>query len=98
MHSSVQERGGAININHADVDIVNSEFRSNAAASYGGAIYSLISSLHLENTTFHSNEALAGGAIYNDRGQVTTQNVTFEHNIADERNGGSVYSLMGTMH
>lgn len=98
MHSSLQERGGAININHADVDAVNCEFRSNAAASYGGAIYSLISSLHLENSTFDSNEALAGGAIYNDRGQVMTENVTFENNVADERNGGSVYSLMGTMH
>ena len=98
LHSSVQERGGALNINHADVQVVNCEFRANAAASYGGAVYSLISDLYLENSTFDGNEALAGGAIYNDRGQLATENVTFAANVADERNGGSVYSLMGTMH
>lgn len=95
LRSSVQERGGALNLKHADVKVVNCIFQHNEAASFGGAIYSLSSRLAIENSTFQRNRALSGGAIYNDRGTLATRNVSFETNVAEQRNGGSVYSYLG---
>eukprot|EP01051_Picozoa_sp_SAG22_P019128 SAG22_NODE_3432_length_1715_cov_1.126238_2_plen_161_part_01 len=77
LRSSVQERGGAIRINHGAVEVINCRFLGNTAVSFGGAIYSFVSTLHLLNSSFEFNEALSGGALYNERGRLSVANVTF---------------------
>lgn len=95
LQRSVQERGGAIRINHGSLEVVNCQFRGNTAVSFGGAIFSFVSDIYLLNSSFEFNEALSGGAIYNERGVLSVMNVTFDNNTAVERNGGSIYNAMG---
>ncbi len=110
-------RGGALSTRSADIannvdarlDIMSSLFRGNIAETTGGAfdnyLYSSIkdvTAVYVENTTFESNSALRGGAIYNhgkaDMGGNTASmklsGVTFTNNIAKEY-GGAIYNEVG---
>jgi hypothetical protein len=93
--SSAQERGGAIRINHGKLDVVNCQFNGNVAVSFGGAVYGFFSEMYFENSSFTKNDGASGGGIYNERGLVSTVNVTFSNNSALEKNGGSFYNYMG---
>ncbi|MBO5739824.1 MAG: autotransporter domain-containing protein [Alphaproteobacteria bacterium] len=106
--------GGAIamrstdqgNNKDAKLDIVNSSFVGNVAATNGGAIYSTfynsenaVDNVYLSNSSFVNNKAANGGAIYNeglaDQGEnfasVKLQDLTFANNIASDK-GGAIFN------
>ncbi len=109
--------GGAIatrspdkgNNSAAKLDIKNSTFRENVAATKGGAIYTafynsqeVVDHAYVTDTKFFANEANEGGAIYNeglgDRGEnyatIRLNNVTFGGNGASSQ-GGAIYNGAG---
>ena len=109
--------GGAIatrspgkgNNSAAKLDIKNSTFRENKAATKGGAIYTafynsqeVVDHAYVTDTKFFANEANEGGAIYNeglgDRGEnyatIRLNNVTFGGNGASSQ-GGAIYNGTG---
>ena len=110
-------RGGAISTRSGDVannkdarlDILNSRFVGNTAKTTGGAIdnylYSSqkdITAVYIENTTFDTNNALNGGAIYNhgepdkegNEASLRLSDVVFQNNYATA-NGGAIYNEFG---
>lgn len=110
-------RGGAIATRRADLannkdaklDILNSVFKNNKAATNGGALdnflYSSVekeTAVYINNTTFEANSAANGGAIYNhgeeDVGgnvaSVVVSDSTFTSNTASA-NGGAIYNMSG---
>ena len=93
----------------AKLDIKNSTFRENVAATQGGAIYTAfhnskeaIDNVYLADSVFVANKANEGGAIYNeglaDRGDnfasIYMTGVTFKDNVASV-NGGAVFNGAG---
>ena len=110
-------RGGAISTRSADVannsdarlDILNSTFVGNTAATTGGAfdnyLYSSkqdVTAVYMQTVQFTSNSASNGGAIYNhgeadkagNTASMRLNNVTFVGNAADEK-GGAIYNQAG---
>lgn len=108
-------RGGAIatrsydlaNNKDAALDITNSTFTANKAATTGGALdnflYNSINaadSVYVANSTFTKNEAADGGAIYNhgelDKNNhaavITVKDSVFTGNTATN-NGGAIYNM-----
>jgi large repetitive protein len=73
--------------------ISGSAFLGNTATGDGGAIYTE-SSVNVVNSTFSTNEAVSGGAVYN-AGTTTLTNVTISGNTASG-NGGGVYNNYAT--
>lgn len=78
--------------------IANSSFKQNTAGDRGGAIYSNISSNVISDTSFNSNSARLGGAIFNDDKDKASNvakleliNSTFTGNKATEH-GGALYN------
>jgi predicted outer membrane repeat protein len=55
--------GGAITLVRADADLSDTEFRDNAAAGFGGAIYALGSRLRITRSVFERNKGRVGGAV-----------------------------------
>lgn len=100
------------NVN-ADLDVLNSRFTGNKAATKGGAIFSTfyssdkyVDSVYISESTFDQNEAAQGAAIYNegvpDKGGnlavMKIENSTFDGNIASSA-GGAIYNAGdGTIH
>lgn len=93
----------------AKLDIKNSTFRENVAATQGGAIYTafhnskeVVDNVYLADSVFVANKANEGGAIYNeglaDRGDnfasIYMTGVTFKDNFAYV-NGGAIFNGTG---
>ena len=55
--------GGAVTFVRADADVADSEFRGNASAGFGGAIYAIGSRLRVARSLFEGNKARVGGAV-----------------------------------
>lgn len=113
--NTTMARGGAIatrsydlaNNKDATLDITNSTFTANKAATTGGALdnflYNSINaadSVYVANSTFTKNEAADGGAIYNhgelDKNNhaavITVKDSVFTGNTATN-NGGAIYNV-----
>ena len=82
---NVNRRGGAI---YGDCNLTNCTLNNNQG-SYGGAIYSNISS-KLVNCTLNNNSAGYGGAIYVN-GSINLINCTLNNNQGDGGRGGAIY-------
>lgn len=93
----------------AKLDIKNSIFTENVAATKGGAIYTAfynsqaaVDFVYVTDTVFSANKAIDGGAIYNeglaDRGDnyatIKLNNVVFQNNNAYSQ-GGAIYNGAG---
>ncbi|QDT30331.1 polymorphic membrane protein [Gimesia panareensis] len=82
------KNGGGIyqyngNLDDATLTVLHSEFIGNEASSYGGGIFAEgVWSLDISSTTFDTNKALSGGAIYNKSGPMTIQESSFSGNQA----------------
>lgn len=84
-----------------DLSISNSIIKENTAASgNGGGLFvddRIIAALDIFSTTFQTNLAPAGGAIYLPSGSTLVgENVTFTSNEATGGNGGAIYASNGT--
>lgn len=78
-----------------DLTIINCTFKSNGGNNCwdGGAIFDANDgSLTIINSTFDSNTADFGGAVYSATGDVTVINSTFKNNLG-RYGGGAVYFL-----
>ncbi len=75
------------------VGLANLTLRDGKASSLGGAVFNN-GILSVSNSTFLSNTASSGGAIYNDfLGSVTIQRSAFQSNTANV--GGVIYNVNG---
>ena len=104
---ALEGSGGAIYSEDTDMLIYSTSFTDNNAADKGGALYAkdnkpwvIIPSIIIMNSTsFYSNGALAGGAIYTAfTGNITVNNSAFLNNTVftgmhnvESRNGGAFY-------
>ena len=102
--NTATDRGGAIYIDSdSTINISKSVFSGNSitdpSISQGGAIYNLgaDSVVNIVDSSFTSNEAVEGGAIYN-RGNLTITAKDSEINFMDNRatNGGAIYNAAGS--
>ncbi len=89
--------GGAIGMaNNADVTIQSTNFNSNTARTYGGAVHSAASDLTISNNTdFASNTAQYGGAVALSGTTANISGSDFTSNSASSY-GGAVYNINGT--
>lgn len=55
--------GGAMTLVRSDADLLDTTFRSNGSAGFGGAIYALGSKLRITQSVFEGNNARVGGAV-----------------------------------
>ena len=89
------EGGGAIYNDYTALNIVNSTFSGNiATGSPGGAIYN-DHIMNISKSTFSTNSAGTGGAIFNEGDDLTIANSSFSGNSATAAgdNGGGVANL-----
>lgn len=93
--SKYQYRGGAIATDaYVNAVIDGSTFKSNSGSSSGGAIgiYGASSNIEIKNSSFESNTAYNGGAIYaGGKATVTVSGITAKGNSA--RSSGAVIYL-----
>ncbi len=111
-NTSLVKYGGAIYSNiYGTVTLTNTEFLENQAYNLGGATYSVLSDLTIENCLFKHNKTTAptdessGGAIFTDGGRIDVGNGTItikdskfeenEANINGESNAGGAIYLYG---
>ena len=85
----------------ASATITNCSFDTNTALFNGGAIFNAIdSTLAIYGSTFTTNSATTGGAIYDFAGAVSVSNSTFSGNTAtgsQASSGGGIYNVLGTL-
>jgi predicted outer membrane repeat protein len=96
--------GGAIyldstqhpSISYTKLYIKNSNFKSNLATNYAGAIYNN-GTLSVNSCNFTSNSAstVSGGAITNAQGVLSVTKSTFNSNKAPKHYGGGIYNYRG---
>jgi predicted outer membrane repeat protein len=100
--------GGAITLVRADADLSDTQFRDNAAAGFGGAIYALGSRLRISRSVFERNKARVGGAVmfwgrrpkvniwstedWPDAPRVELRRTQFRGNTATAFGGGLVFA------
>ena len=96
-------QGGALYNLGSILDSEMNTFIGNWAYS-GGAIYNTSSGgggiIEMSDSLFERNDAQFGGAIYNDRGTITLNRVTFSENQtfdAGTAAGGAIYTDTGTL-
>ena len=95
---------GSIIYNDGFLTVNNSNFTSNYAGSYGGAIVS-VKNLKIDNCIFNDNTAtIGGGAIGLDKSQALITNTNFSRNYAVLKltinelcGGGAIYATNGEM-
>lgn len=95
VYDSTAEAGGAFYNMMGGLGVWTSAIHTSAASSNGGAILNAQGLLMLEDSTFESNTAVNGGALFNTVNAdiyVNIDTVIFEHNTALE-NGGAIYDL-----
>ncbi len=78
---------------NATANITNSTFRGNIASNLGGAIAGLVSStINVSNSSFFSNSAITGGAIFIDsQTSLRVNSSTFTGNSVNPGSGGAIY-------
>ncbi|MBQ2017056.1 MAG: hypothetical protein II208_00830, partial [Alphaproteobacteria bacterium] len=101
-----QNEGGSKNRNDGVLDIIDSTFVKNTAATDGGAIYNTFynsveaaGGAYVAKSSFVGNKATNGGAIYNDGTEdyngkhavLNLSDLTFADNIASDK-GGAIYN------
>ena len=74
-----------------NVTIINLKLTNGAGNNAGGAIYNNGGTLTVTNSTFNSNKANWGGAIYSTTNLAITSS-TFTDNHANTDNGGAIFS------
>ncbi|WP_298524320.1 C1 family peptidase [uncultured Methanobrevibacter sp.] len=86
-NSHAKYNGGAIYLSYTESEISNCNFTSNGVElndqgypTYGGAIFSDISTLNVDNAKFINNSASAGNAIYAYDTSYNIKNSLFENN------------------
>ncbi|MCA9979510.1 MAG: hypothetical protein KDD89_01705, partial [Anaerolineales bacterium] len=85
-------KGGGIYADFGEPNLTNVTFYNNTASGEGGGLYAIESAnvTTIQQSTFYSNTAVNGGAIYNTSGsEVLATNVTISGNHADEAGGGA---------
>jgi hypothetical protein len=94
--NSTLQAGGAI-INYetsALLIITDTDFNANHAGVKGGAIFNEDGEVSVSNSTFSSNDARSGGAIFNDA-VFTVNNSIFTGNQAER--GGAIKNFIGNL-
>ena len=87
INSHAKYNGGAIYLSYTNTGIDNCTFDSNGVSiiegypTYGGAIFSDISTLNITDSKFFNNVASAGSAIYTYDNSYNIKNSKFENNI-----------------
>jgi CSLREA domain-containing protein len=88
--------GGAVYLFDSTAVVTRTTFtdnRSTGSSGSGGAILSVGSSLTVVDSTFNSNSAVVGGALYNSvNGTLSVSGSTFDRNEATTNFGGGVYN------
>ena len=84
--------GGALRCSGStNIDADLCEFRHNSASVYGGAIEAREgSSFDVKDSTFSSNSAAGGAALYCYRSSPVISSCTFSYNTAGESGGGAI--------
>lgn len=98
IEDNTAKRGGAININRAYLELVNTSVTANKATTKGGGINAVSDSeVYILYSKLDSNKAQTdGGAIYALDSRVTFRNSTVSGNQSKER-GGGLLVVSGTM-
>ncbi len=74
--------GGAIDCSNCNINIIDSLFRSNACAGYGGACFVSEGNCFFQNCMFVDNKSCyTGGAIYCAEGKVRISQCLFKENL-----------------
>ncbi|MCE9616096.1 MAG: DUF1565 domain-containing protein [Lentisphaerae bacterium] len=91
--------GGAIGNNDADPLLQSCQFAVNTASTYGGAVYNsqVAAQVMAFDSSFTSNRAAAGGALFNGSWTVLS-NCVFRGNTATDTGGGGAAYLSGGTH
>ena len=96
-------KGGAIRQIGGTLNVQNSVFTNNTAASGGGALYTESGTLNISDSVFTGNSVGApndgnfdGGALYIGSGNVTIQNTTISGNFCGN-DGGGIYQSNGSL-
>ena len=109
LRSGKSNKGGAIYVQFAELDIMNSKFSSNRATVDGGAIWAYETHTTIVNTLFESNTAEEGGAIYSadlggdDGTSLAITGSTFTDNSAtgdigySRGYGGAIFNAKGSI-
>ena len=85
--------GGAIFTANADLKVTGCNFINNFGKYYGGAIYQIYGNMSLINSSFDSNGAKDGGAVFIfSKNGFSIDNNTFINNIANG-SAGAVYAF-----
>lgn len=89
---NIAANGGGIFLDESNATIIGSTFQDNQATATGGglAVFDLVSSVGVFNTTFIGNTAVSGGGLANASGTLVIENSTISNNVAT--NGGSFYN------
>jgi Dockerin type I domain len=83
--------GGAVNGYFADIAFDNMAFSDNFATLYGGAVFTILGNLQLDESTVTSNASKRGGGVV-----VVDGNLTIDHSIISDNvapTGGGIYFL-----
>jgi hypothetical protein len=96
-----KDNGGGMFNYDCSPTVTNCTFSGNEAWHGGGGICDYNSSLMVTNCTFSGNSALDGGGMYNENGNPTVRNCTFNWNLAwvsdsYNANGGGMYNKDGS--
>ena len=100
MINGVSDFGGAINLNNASLELIQSDFYFNRANIKGGAVYLNNSNLTIFDCYFNSNNAKGqyanGGGISSENSIISINKSRFFDNSADE--GGAIYSINSSLY
>ena len=90
LRAKTSSYAGAIYIENSATGVVSTSnhFKNCFAASRGGAISVVKTSLQDTSSSFYNNQALIGGSLYSDSSTVTFTNSVFNDNFAVD--GGAV--------
>ena len=99
MINGVSDFGGAINLNNASLELIQSDFYFNRANIKGGAVYLNNSNLTIFDCVFKHNIAknqyTNGGGISSENSIIKINITHFLNNTADE--GGAIYSINSSL-
>uniref|UniRef100_A0A7S2F8R9 Polymorphic outer membrane protein n=1 Tax=Octactis speculum TaxID=3111310 RepID=A0A7S2F8R9_9STRA len=97
--NNAAEQGGAIHMTDSTAFIDGSMFLSNVAQEgdgSAGALYLLLSTVTVLDSTFRSNTAVAGGGLYSRASRMSIDQCVWESNYATFY-GGGMYAFLSTI-
>lgn len=90
--NSSEGNGGGISSDKGLLTVSDCTFQSNSSGGNGGGVHALsLDTLNITSSTFESNTAVRGGALYKEDGQLKATNCTFSGNSSTTGNGGGAY-------